>query len=116
MEKKKEKKKKKKKKRGGGGGNALRLNLKDSREGFHRNEMRSFHVQAGPKTEMALEPTVKSLVRGIYGLRVSEAEDIRLLFSQWNVFRCWFIYSSSLPTMQPYYPKLAVHMNTPIKK
>ena len=33
----------------------------------------SFHVD-GPKTEKAQEPTVESLVRGIWRLRVSEAE------------------------------------------
>ena len=33
----------------------------------------SFHVD-GPKTEKAREPTVESLVRGIWRLRVSEAE------------------------------------------
>ena len=36
-------------------------------------EARSFHVE-GPKTEKAREPTVESLVRGIWRLRVSEAE------------------------------------------
>ena len=33
----------------------------------------SFHVE-GPKTELAREPTVESLVRGVWRLRVSEAE------------------------------------------
>ena len=33
----------------------------------------SFHAD-GPKTEKAREPTVESLVRGIWRLRVSEAE------------------------------------------
>ena len=32
-----------------------------------------FHVD-GPKTEKAREPTVESLVRGIWRLRISEAE------------------------------------------
>ena len=34
---------------------------------------RSFNVD-GPKTEKAREPTVESLVRGIWRLRASEAE------------------------------------------
>ena len=34
---------------------------------------RSFHVD-GPKTGKAREPTVEGLVRGIWRLRVSEAE------------------------------------------
>ena len=50
------------------------LDLNESREGFcRRGRGRSFHID-GPKTEKAQEPTVESLVRGIWGLRVSEAE------------------------------------------
>ena len=52
----------------------FRLYLNESREGFwRRGRGRSFHVD-GPKTEKAREPTVESLVRGIWSLRVSEAE------------------------------------------
>ena len=52
----------------------LRLNLNESRDGFCRGGRgRSFHVD-GPKTEKAREPTLESLVRGIWRLRVSEAE------------------------------------------
>ena len=54
--------------------NVFRLDLNESREGFcRRGRGRSFDVD-GPKTEKALEPTVESLVRGIWRLRVSEAE------------------------------------------
>ena len=54
--------------------NVLRLNFKESREGFfRRGRGRSFHVEQ-PKTEKAREPTVESLVRGIWRLRLSEAE------------------------------------------
>ena len=54
--------------------NVLRFDLKESREGFCRRERgRSFHVE-GLKTEKEREPAVKSLVRGIWRLRVSEAE------------------------------------------
>ena len=54
--------------------NVFRLDLNESREGFcRRGRGRSFHVD-GPKTEKAREPTVESLVRGIWRLRVSEAE------------------------------------------
>ena len=52
----------------------LRLNLNESQEGFfRRGRGRSFPVE-GPKTEKAREPTVESLVRGTWGLGVSEAE------------------------------------------
>ena len=52
----------------------FRLHLHESREGFcQRGRGRSFHVD-GPKTEKAREPTVESLARGIWRLRVSEAE------------------------------------------
>ena len=55
-------------------GNVFRLNLSESREGFCRRwRGRSFDVD-GPKAEKAREPTVESLVRGIWRLRVSEAE------------------------------------------
>ena len=48
--------------------------MNESIEGFcRRGRGRSFHVD-GPKTEKAQEPTVESLVRGIWRLRVSEAE------------------------------------------
>ena len=48
--------------------------MKESRDGFcRRGKGRSFHVD-GPKTEKAREPTVESLVRGIWRLRVSKAE------------------------------------------
>ena len=50
--------------------------MKKSREGFtisRRGKGRSFDLE-GLKTEKAQEPTVGSLVRGIWGLRVSEAE------------------------------------------
>ena len=51
----------------------FRLLLNESREGFsRRGRGRSFHVD-GPKTAKAREPTVESLVRGIWRLRVSEA-------------------------------------------
>ena len=54
--------------------NVFGLELKESREGFRRRgrEM-PFHVE-GPKTETVREPTVESLVRGVWRLRVSEAE------------------------------------------
>ena len=52
----------------------LKFDLKESREGFcRRGRGRSFHVE-GPKTEKTQEPTVESLVRGIWRLGVSEAE------------------------------------------
>ena len=52
----------------------FRLDLNESREGFcQRRRGRLFHDD-GPKTEKAREPTVESLVRGIWKLRVSEAE------------------------------------------
>ena len=54
--------------------NVFRLDLNESREGFCRRKRgSSFHVD-GPKTEKAREPTVEGLVRGIWRLRVSEAE------------------------------------------
>ena len=54
--------------------NVFRLHLNESREGFcRRRKKRSFNVN-GPKTEKALEPTVESLVRGIWRLRVPETE------------------------------------------
>ena len=56
------------------GKNVLWLNLNESRDGFRRRGRgRSFHVE-GPKTEKAQEPTVESLVRGLWRLRVSEAK------------------------------------------
>ena len=56
--------------------NVLRLDFKESREGFcRRGRGRSFHVD-GPKTEKAVEPTVKSKsgTRNLEVMRVSEAE------------------------------------------
>ena len=54
--------------------NVFRSHLTESRDGFcRRGRGRSFHVD-GPKTEKAREPTVESLVRGMWRLRVSEAE------------------------------------------
>ena len=54
--------------------NVFRLHLNESREGFCRRERgRSFHVD-GQKTEKAREPTMESLMRGIWRLRVSDAE------------------------------------------
>ena len=54
--------------------NVFRLHLNESREGScRRGRGRSFHVD-GPKTEKGREPTVESQVRGIWRLRVSEAE------------------------------------------
>ena len=51
--------------------NVFRLHLNESREGFcRRGRRRSFHVD-GPETEKAREPTVESLVRGIWRLRIS---------------------------------------------
>ena len=48
--------------------------MNESREGFcQKGRGRSFHVD-GPKTEKAQEPTVESLVQGIWRLTVSEAE------------------------------------------
>ena len=50
--------------------NVFRLDLNESREGFYRRGRgRSFHVD-GPKTEKAREPTVESLVQGIWRLRI----------------------------------------------
>ena len=50
------------------------MDLKESTEVFFRRRRgRSFHEE-GPKTEKAREPTVESLVRGTWGLGVSEAE------------------------------------------
>ena len=50
------------------------LHLNESREGFcRRGRGRSFHDD-GSKTEKAREPTAESLLRGIWRLRVSEAE------------------------------------------
>ena len=52
----------------------LRLQLNSAvRVSGRRGRGRSFHVD-GPKTEKAREPTVESLVRGIWRLRVSETE------------------------------------------
>ena len=49
--------------------NVFRLDLKESREDFcRRRRESSLHVD-GPKTEKAREPTVKSLVRGLWRLR-----------------------------------------------
>ena len=57
-----------------GSRNVLRLDLKESREGFcRRGRGRSFHVD-GLKTEKEREPAMESLVPGIWRLRVSEAE------------------------------------------
>ena len=54
--------------------NVFRLYFNESREGFcRRGRGRSFDV-AGPKTEKARDPTVEGLARGIWRLRVSEAE------------------------------------------
>ena len=54
--------------------NVFRLDLNESREGFYqRGRGRSFHAD-GPKTEKAREPPVECLVRGIWRLRISEAE------------------------------------------
>ena len=56
--------------------NVLRFDLKESRERVSvrdEGEGQSFHVE-GPKTEKPLEPTVESLVRRIWRLRVSEEE------------------------------------------
>ena len=51
------------------------LHLSESRDGFcQRGRGRSFHIDYGPKTRKAREPTVKSVVRGIWRLRVSEAQ------------------------------------------
>ena len=49
--------------------------MNESRDGFcqRTGSGRSFHI-AGPKIEKAWEPTVESLVRGIWRLRVSETE------------------------------------------
>ena len=53
---------------------AFRLLLNESGEGFcRRGRGRSLHVD-GPNTEKVQEPTVGSLERGIWRLRVSEAE------------------------------------------
>ena len=55
-------------------GNVLRFDLKGVQKGFgQRGRGRSFHVE-GPETEKAREPTEESLVRGIWRMRVSEAE------------------------------------------
>ena len=52
----------------------FRLRLNETNEGFcRRGSGRSFHAD-GPKTEKAREPTVESLVRGIWILWESEAE------------------------------------------
>ena len=52
----------------------LRLDLMESSQLFFRTGRgRSSHVD-GPKTEKAREPTVESLVGGLWRLRVSEAE------------------------------------------
>ena len=54
--------------------NVYRSHLNESREGFcPRGRGRSLHID-GSKTEKVREPTVESLVRGIWRLRVSEAE------------------------------------------
>ena len=54
--------------------NFFRFDLKETRQGFcWRGRGRSFYTE-GPKTEKAREPTVQSLVRGFWKLRVSEAE------------------------------------------
>ena len=53
--------------------NVLRLDLKRGLISFRERKGQSFHVE-GPKTENAQEPTVESLVRGIWKLRVSETE------------------------------------------
>ena len=54
--------------------NVLRFDLKESRESFWRRERgKSFHTER-PKTEKERELTVESLGRGIWRLRVLEAE------------------------------------------
>ena len=51
--------------------NVFRLDLNESREGFcRRGRGRSFHVD-GPKTEKARKPTVESLARGMWRLKLS---------------------------------------------
>ena len=52
----------------------LRWDLKKSREGFFRTGRGRSILVEGPKAEKAQEPTVESLVRRIWSLRVSEAE------------------------------------------
>ena len=54
--------------------NVLKFDLNYSKESFcRRGRGRSFNAE-GPKTEQAREPTMESLLRGIWRLRVSEAE------------------------------------------
>ena len=54
--------------------NDLRFDFMESRESFSRRRRgRLFHVE-GLKTEKVREPTVESLVGGIWRLTVSEAE------------------------------------------
>ena len=61
---------------------------------MQRESGRSFHVE-GPKTEKAREPTVESLVQGIWRLRVLEAERrnrsplLRRPSYQTSVFKTW---------------------------
>ena len=52
----------------------FRLHLNEYREGFYRRRRARLINVSGPKTEKAREPTMESLVRGIWKLRVSEAE------------------------------------------
>ena len=52
----------------------LRFDLRESRESFYRRGKRKSQQAEGPKTENTRGPTVESLVRGIWRLRVSEAE------------------------------------------
>ena len=56
----------------------LRLNLNESKKGFFRwggggERVMSFRGE-GPKTDKPRKPTVESLAREIWRLRVSEAE------------------------------------------
>jgi len=52
----------------------LRLDLKESSQRFLRTGRGRSLLVAGPKTEKERNPTVESLVGGIWRLRVSEAE------------------------------------------
>ena len=54
--------------------NVFRLDLNECRESFCRRGRGRSSCVDGLKTEKAQEPTVESLVQGIWRLRVSETE------------------------------------------
>ena len=73
----------------------FRLDLKESREDFCRRRRESSLHADGPKTEKAREPTVESLVRGIWRLR-------DLLHSYSLMVGAWYPWTGALgPSVTP---------------